>query len=169
MTVDDRSLGTETPVGKHLAIGVVAVAVVMASLAPDAHSQTLPVQISKYWCDKFSGSYSGNTCMAPYAAQPGACKIFGDLNVDDAAMTGVLNEVKAARVCLASRVEEAKINSLKLRANLMGYVTAGNADLENKNDPIMNHAFRPENGKASYWTGVSYFLYQCVVETCTAK
>jgi hypothetical protein len=66
-------------------------------------------------------------------------------------------------------VEEARSATLRLRASLMGFVTAGHPELEDKADPIQNKSYRPEPGKASYWTGVAYFLYQCVVEVCTSK
>jgi hypothetical protein len=142
---------------------------VIFATVESSHGQSLPVQVSKYWCDKLKGSYSGNICTAPYTPHPGACNIFGQLNVDDSQMLAVLNEVRNARVCLASRVQEAKTNTLKLRVNLMGFVTAGHPELEDQNDPILNKSFRPEQGKASYWTAVAYFLHQCVVETCTSK
>jgi hypothetical protein len=134
-----------------------------------AQAQAVTVQVSKYWCDKFKGSYSGNTCTASYVPHPGACDAFRQLNVDDPQMLAALNEVRNARVCLATRVREAMSATLKLRASLMGFVTAGHDDLEWRADPINNKSYRPEQGKASYWTGVSYYLYQCVVETCTSK
>ena len=92
--------------------------------------------------------------------------IFDAENIDDPQMRKALNEVRNAQVCLAKRVEEAKINTLKLRASIMGFVTAGNPRLEDQVDPVRNKAYRPERGKASYSAAVSYFLYQCVVETC---
>jgi hypothetical protein len=168
MTNATCPLAPASSLGKGVAIAAIAGMAILASLET-SQAQNLPVQISKYWCDKLGGSYSGNTCMAPYRPHPGACEVFRSLNVNDPKMIAELNEVMAARVCLAKRTEEAKINSLKLRANLMGYVTAGNPKLEDMNDPIKNSSYRPEPGKPSYWTGVTYFLYQCFVEICTSK
>lgn len=82
-------------------------------------------------------------------------------------MKQALNEVRNADVCLLRTVQEAKAHTLKLRADLMGYVSAG-LD-ERRNDPISNPAFRAREGSATYWPYVAYLLYQCVVQTCTGK
>jgi hypothetical protein len=134
-------------------------------------AENFSVQTSSYWCDRLGGSFSGDTCDAPYVADSGACDKFEQLQPDDPQMKQTLEEVRASGVCIGDTVDQAKTNSLRLRADLMGYVTAGGN--ENVNDPTHPDSAgiieRAQNGGAPYWPLVSYYLYQCVVEVCEAK
>jgi hypothetical protein len=137
-----------------------------------AHGQEqFAFETSPYWCDKLGGTMSGDTCTAPYVADSDACGKFERLNPDDAALRQSLEQIRQASICLSDTVASAKANSLRLRADLMGYVSAGND--ETVNDPTSTRSGdivdRANRGAAPYWPLVSYYLHQCVVETCEAK
>ena len=114
---------------------------------------------------------SGAKCQAEYVADSGACEKFEQLEPDDADMRRTIDEVRSSEVCIGETVDQAKSNTLRLRTNLMGYVTAGRD--ESVNDPTSPESSdiiaRAKNGGAPYWPLVSYYLYQCVVEVCESK
>jgi hypothetical protein len=138
--------------------------------ADDGKLYSFPVS-SAYWCTKLAGTLSGETCSARYTADSRSCSKFERLQPDDAAMRQTIADIKSTSVCLGDTVEQAKSNTLRLRADLMGYVTAGRD--ESVNDPVSPNSEgiveRAQNGGAPYWPLVQYYLYQCVVEVCEAK
>jgi hypothetical protein len=154
----------------HIAhVGWIALALSVALCAHVAAESRHTITTSKYWCGVVGGEYDGAQCTAEYKPRKdgGACETFAAMNVDDPDLQAQLSEVQNAPVCLANVVDEAKANTIKLRISLRGYVTAGRD--ESVNDPTMTQSFVPSQGDATFSTGAAYFLYECVVETCTAK
>jgi hypothetical protein len=153
--------------------GIACAALALSLAWPGAveAQQAYSFETSPYWCDKLGGSANGSTCTAVYSPDNQACDKFARLNPDDAAMQQALEEIRQASVCLRDRVDTAKMNSLRLRADLMGYVSMGHD--ETVNDPISPNSgdmvSRASQGSTPYWPLASYYLHQCVVEVCEAK
>ncbi len=157
---------------KHALWAGVLLSAVLPPAARADEGKAYPFAVtSSYWCDRLQGTMSGDVCSAPYTPDHGSCSKFERLQPDDAAMRQKIADIKSAAVCLGNTVDQAKSNSLRLRADLMGYVTAGGD--ESVNDPVSPSAEgiieRAQSGGAPYWPLVQYYLYQCVVEVCEAK
>jgi len=147
-----------------------ASAIMVAGVQP-SQAQTVSFETTSYWCGRLGGSHDGATCSAEYARDQQPCEKFEDLQPDDESMRGTIEEMRNTDLCLADVVDAAKANTLRLRADLMGYVTAGGN--EDENDPVKPDASgiveRAKNGGAPFWPLASYYLYQCVVDICESK
>jgi hypothetical protein len=146
--------------------------VMLAGLAADAAgADEYQFETSDYWCAKLDGIMQGNTCSATYVPDSNPCDKFERLNPDDAKMMQTIGQVRQSSVCISDTVNEAKSHTLRLRADLMGYVSAGRD--ETVNDPTSPNSgdmvSRAQNGSAPYWPLASYYLYQCVVDVCESK
>lgn len=153
-----------------LRLGIAASTVIVAGFQP-SHAQTVTFETSPYWCDRLGGSHDGASCSAEYVRDQQPCEKFEELQPDDESMRGTIEEMRNTDLCLADVVDAAKANTLRLRADLMGYVTAGSN--EYVNDPVSPDASdiveRAKNGGAPFWPLASYYLYQCVVDICESK
>ncbi|HEX2859459.1 MAG TPA: DUF1036 domain-containing protein [Alphaproteobacteria bacterium] len=117
--------------------------------------------ISPYFCRALEGTPTGNSCTAPYVPYSGdACGVYDDVDDKNPATERWLDDNKNS--CSADVVEQAKSMTLKARAKLRGYMTAGGD--ETRNDPVFNQSYRP-NG-AALDAGTQYFAAECVVKTC---
>ena len=118
--------------------------------------------VGAYFCDQIGGEPSGDhTCLAPYRPYSGdACAIFDARRDDDPESADFAAQIMGS--CDADGIDEAKATTLSMRAELRGYVSAGND--ESVNDPVANPRYRP--GEATFYAGSRYFAAECAVQTC---
>lgn len=132
----------------------------------NAHAaDVFALETSKYWCDILRGSYDGRVCRATYrkSAAGGACDLFSR-TVTDPALRQQLQRIRSTPRCIGEVTDESKLNTIKLRVKLRGFVTAGQN--EEVNDPTTLSFVMPREGRASFLAAAEYLLHECVVESC---
>lgn len=141
------------------------ICLLMASLGGigSVAAQDLSVEgVSPYFCGQLGGSASGGICRAPYEPYRGgnACSIYNSIDDKYPSVREWMERITNS--CSSDLVTEAKKRTLKSRASLRGYVSAGND--ESVNDPVATPSYRPEG--ATLGSGEAYFAAECAIRTC---
>ena len=145
------------------AFGVVAAAGCLLSTSTLALSKNFVFEASDYYCRKLKGSTGSDGCSAPYRPFKGnACSVYNSAPEHDPSQDNI-----AEGSCTSESIGAAKRKTLKLRADLMGYVSLGND--ETVNDPVVHPELRPvQDGSRPYWPLMNYFANECAVQTCSS-